>query len=222
MKIYGNGDNWLVEDQLNEDLLNEIKTFFDGDTKDFHKIMHEETERYSTTGNAMQYWILHEGVYCLEPSLDKEYNQIEQKYKKEVLGRLKAAELLRESVKAELHAAWTVVGQEGSYHTVHTHGDGLVGGLSTVLYLNVPESDEDSVANEIYLVLNAKPSSRYFVDDCLNIVNVKPKDGTLLIFPPHIPHGTYPQSKGIRQTLNIEYELMHGDEENKEFSFNYS
>ena len=28
-----------------------------------------------------------------------------------------------------------------------------------------------------------------------------------MIFPPHIPHGTYPQTKGIRQSFNLDYEL---------------
>ena len=104
--------------------------------------------------------------------------------------------------------AWTVVGEEGSYHTIHNHivkGRGGMGGISTVLYLNIPESVHKNKSNSIFLVLHADPSSHYINHPCPSLFNIEPEVGTLLIFPPHIPHGTYPQTKGIRQTFNIDY-----------------
>ena len=97
-----------------------------------------------------------------------------------------------------------VIGEEGSYHHIHTHAHGVKEGISVVLYLNIPDCEDDS--NSIFLVLHADPSS-HFIEGVPSCYHVKPKVGTLLIFPYHIPHGTYPQTKGIRQTFNVDYRV---------------
>ena len=54
MKIIEYGNNWLIEDKLNNELLNDFKYFFDKNLEFLYKYK----EGYSTTGNnAEQYWI---------------------------------------------------------------------------------------------------------------------------------------------------------------------
>ena len=50
-------------------------------------------------------------------------------------------------------------------------------------------------------------------------MTINPEVGKLLIFPDWVLHGTYPQTKGTRQTLNVDYKLTF--EENKKNKFNY-
>lgn len=102
----------------------------------------------------------------------------------------------------ELHAvsAWTVVGEEGSYHTIHEHGPM---NICSVTYLKVPEHQEYP-QGQIYFVMHSDgytglstPSSR--------VLHVQPQEGMIVIFPSWMLHGVYPQGKGTRQTLNIDF-----------------
>tara|TARA_B100000035_G_scaffold147784_1_gene126002 strand:+ start:117 stop:758 length:642 start_codon:yes stop_codon:yes gene_type:complete len=203
MKIIEYGNNWLIEDQLDNELLNDIKNFFDKHL-DF---LHSDKEGYSTTGdNAKQYWIekIGENPFYYK---NKEHEDIQRRLKKEIYGRLKAASLLKiDNVGLKQNGAWTVIGQEGSYHTIHDHCEGRINGISIVLYLNVPEPKHKS--NSTFFVLRADPSSHLIKQTCPKIVNIAPDVGKILIFPPHILHGTYPQTKGIRQTFNVDYNIF--------------
>lgn len=91
-------------------------------------------------------------------------------------------------------SAWTVLGEEGGYHTCHKHNDN--DDISTVLYLSVPEETND------------KQGAIYFFAENNLTVHV-PKAGELLIFPVTMHHGTYPQGKGLRQTLNIDFKRLN-------------
>jgi hypothetical protein len=202
MKIIEYGNNWLIEDQLDNELLNDIKNFFDKHLE----FLYSDKEGYSTTGdNAEQYWIekLGEKPFYFK---NKEYENVERRFREGIYGRLKAASLLKsDDVHLSQRTAWTVIGEEGSYHTIHNHAAGRMSGVSVVLYLNAPYSKDHS--NNIILVLHADPSSNFINQGCPSNYEVKPRVGTLLIFPFHIPHGTYPQTKGIRQTFNVDYEF---------------
>ena len=101
-----------------------------------------------------------------------------------------------------------MIGEEGSYHTIHNHAGGRMDGISVVLYLNVPESKHNDDSNSIFLVLHTDPSSNFITQGCPSLYHIKPEVGKVLIFPHHIPHGTYPQTKGIRQTFNIDYDIF--------------
>jgi hypothetical protein len=201
MKIIETGTSWVIEDKLNSELLNEIKKFLNNHLE----FLYKDKENYSTTGdNAEQYWIEKKGD---SPFLYKnlEYSAIEKKFRKEIHGRLKAASLLRdEEIELEKTGAWTVIGEEGSYHTVHNHSDGILNGVVVVLYLNMPEKVE-AKANSIFLILHTNPSNPYISNPVSGVHHICPEVGNLLIFPNHILHGTYPQTKGIRQTFNVDY-----------------
>jgi len=213
MNIIEYGDNWLIEDRLKNELLNDIKNFFDNHL-DF---LYKHKEGYSTTGkNAEQYWVKKKGDNDFYYK-NKEYEDIERRFREGIYGRLKAASLLKtDDVQLRQGTAWTVIGEEGSFHKIHTHGDGFIDGVSVVLYLNVPDSKDNS--NSIFLVLHVDPSSKFLKKSCPSVYHIKPEVGKILIFPYHIPHGTYPQTKGIRQTFNIDYWFSAESES----SLNYS
>ena len=199
MNIIEYGNNWLIEDQLDNELLDDIKDFFDKNLE----FLYKDKKGYSTTGdNAEQYWIEKLGKKSFHYK-NNEYEDIERRFRKGILGRLKAASLLKnDDIQLQQYTAWTVIGEEGSYHTIHNHADGRINGVSVVLYLNVPDHHE---SNSIFLVLHTEPSSKFINQGCPCVRHIKPEVGKVLIFPYNIPHGTYPQTKGIRQTFNIDY-----------------
>lgn len=201
MKIVEYGTSWFIEDQLDDELLNDIKNFFNENLE----FLYKDKEGYSTTGeNAEQYWIQMKGEKHFHLK-NKEYEDIERRFREGIYGRLKAASFIKtDDIQLCQSTAWTVIGEEGSYHTIHTHSDGITGGVSVVLYLNVPES-EDEESNSIFLVLHTDPSNYFIERGCPGVCHIKTEVGKVLIFPYHIPHGTYPQTKGIRQTFNIDY-----------------
>jgi hypothetical protein len=100
-----------------------------------------------------------------------------------------------------LLSAWTVVGQENSYHMVHNHNQVAKDHVSTVLYLRMPKKKNIHQSGEFYYFLNDGNKITY--DRFL------PLEGTLVIMPVHILHGAYPQAKGIRQTLNFDFEVKN-------------
>jgi hypothetical protein len=97
----------------------------------------------------------------------------------------------------KLLTAWTVLGQENNYHRVHSHSE-PTNHVSTVLYLRVPENNFHQ-SGEFYYFLKE--------EEKIKLYSFAPFEGLLVIMPRHILHGTYPQAKGIRQTLNMDFEI---------------
>jgi hypothetical protein len=99
----------------------------------------------------------------------------------------------------KLESIWTIIGEHGTYHTIHRHSK-YIDKVSVVLYLQVP-SEQVSPEGSIY----------FFDDNADNysksIKIVTPKIGDLIIFPSSIFHGTYPQGHGTRQTLNMDFSI---------------
>ena len=203
MKIIEYGNNWLIEDQLDDELLNDVKNFFDKNLE----FLYKDKKGYSTTGkNAEQYWIQLKGEKHFHYK-NKEYEDIERRFREGIRRRLKSASFLKnDDIQLRQSTAWTVIGEEGSYHTIHTHRSGRMNGVAVVLYLNVPDSEDHS--NCLFLVLHADPSNDFINQGYPSFHHVKPEVGTLLIFPYHVPHGTYPQTKGTRQTFNVDYNFL--------------
>ena len=118
---------------------------------------------------------------------------------------------IQESVKKEitrhtgqnnlsLLAAWTVLGYENSYHTVHNHND-PTNHIATVLYLKVPKPTINKGGQFYFFNGDEKGNIRYH--------EIKPQEGSLIIMPIHTFHGCYPQAKGLRQTLNMDFEVAN-------------
>lgn len=103
-------------------------------------------------------------------------------------------------------SAWTVYGEEYGYHMIHNHGQGHLKSLDenanikdicTVTYLRVPEPNL-YFSGDIFFVLRDSNNE-------LEAITISPEVGDMFIFPSHLLHGTYPQPKGTRQTLNLDY-----------------
>lgn len=93
----------------------------------------------------------------------------------------------------ELVSAWTIYGEENTYHSCHRH------------------NTNDDICTVFYLDVNYEPNKDdgylYFFKDG-ECHHHEPKKGDLLIFPATMYHGTYPQPPGQRQTLNMDFRRL--------------
>ena len=144
----------------------------------------------------------------------------------EILNRIKAADLFDEKTKEDIdlnqHNAWSMIGEENSYHTMHCHNEGSFDGISTLVYLEVPGTNiEDEPENNLFLATYVGPKNSYYYENTPTL-DINPEVGKLLIFPDWLPHGTYPQTKGIRQTFNIDYRIVRANKKDKSKNFSYN
>ena len=96
--------------------------------------------------------------------------------------------------KLDMLAAWAVAGQFDSFHTMHSHSSNA-SHIATVTYLDLPVCSPHKPGT-FYALVNNK------------IIHIDPVVGDVLIFPARIFHGTYPQSDGLRLTLNLDFCLI--------------
>ena len=92
--------------------------------------------------------------------------------------------------KLDLQNAWTVYGQEGTYHTAHRHAQ-TDKFICTVLFLDT--TGVSTPNGDFYAILNNE------------VYQFSPRKGDLLVFSSDVCHGTYPQVKGLRHTLNLDF-----------------
>lgn len=140
----------------------------------------------------------------------KQYN-LTNHLKKNIVTNLvakKIKELLLSKFKSNFNlnliSAWSVKGQEHGYHTLHKH-DYLEKKLhiASVVYLSTPKMPKEEITretNNFYCLLNNGGNLSYYT--------YRPVDGDIMVFPVWLWHGAYPQSKGLRQTLNIDFEAV--------------
>ena len=141
LKLYCNRDTWVIQHYLDEDLLKKIKTFIQDNLDEFI----EDTEGYSTTGkDSRQYWLINKerNAFYEHPK----FHEIMDEFTLKILNRIKKTGLfvkeVEENIKLCPLSAWSVIGEEGSYHRCHDHG-GDIHGISTLLYLEVPENNKE-------------------------------------------------------------------------------
>jgi hypothetical protein len=101
----------------------------------------------------------------------------------------------------KLKSSWTILGEENSYHTVHKHHD-AINFIASVLYLEVPPNPDIHRSGGFYYFLNRNKGKG------IKNLEIYPQIGDLIFMPVHILHGSYPQSKGLRQTLNMDFEVI--------------
>lgn len=99
------------------------------------------------------------------------------------------------------NSAWTVLGEKGSYHTVHDHG---VSTLSVIIYTDTPENQQPPNGC-VFFIMHSDSPSQFKKIPC-RIFHVNPCPGMMIIFPSHLIHGVYPQDEGVRRTLNIDFD----------------
>ena len=145
-----------------------------------------------------------------------------KKFKKLYSGSIKSifVKNKKENIDLKHDNAWSVIGEENSYHTMHYHNEGTFNGISTLVYLEVPETNvEDEPENNLFLATDVSPKNSCYYENS-SYLNINPEVGKLLIFPDWVLHGTYPQTKGIRQTFNIDYHIIEKEKKSNKFFYN--
>jgi len=134
--------------------------------------------------------------YTLTNEFNKENNLIKIRNLIETLIKKNLNKNFNINCDLKLMSAWTVLGKENSYHTVHNHNKKNLNYVSTVTYLNVPKKD--------------KGLFYYFFQNEENLEHriIEPNKNMVIIMPSWIYHGVYPQGKGLRQTLNLDFEYI--------------
>ena len=103
--------------------------------------------------------------------------------------------------KCKFNHSWVVEGDKGSYHQLHRHLlpydlTILTNDISCVYYLEVPEHKQEGDGAFYFLFEN---------NGFIEHQEIQPKTGDLVIMPSTMWHGVYPQSKGIRRVVNMEF-----------------
>lgn len=205
MHIHHNKESWVIMDFLDDNFIVEIKSIIQ---QNLNNLLCNKEEVSTRGKNAEQYW-LRDSINNLHVN-DLRYDVFEKKYKEQILKRINEAELFKQNDDKKCLSpicAWTVIGEENSYHTIHDHG-GFFNGISTVLYLEVPDTNvEDESENNIFIITNVGQKNPLYQESIPPYLTINPEVGKLLIFPCWLPHGTHPQTKGIRQTFNVDFKI---------------
>ena len=105
-------------------------------------------------------------------------------------------------ISLELLSAWTVYGEKYGYHEIHQHNPETTNHLSSVTFLDIPSNIDKNLSGDLFFILRNKNNElRYF--------RFQPKIGDLFFFPAHVFHGTFPQSEGNRQTINLDFNVKN-------------
>jgi hypothetical protein len=173
MKVFQDKECWFIEDYLDDSIIEEIRTIIQENLNNLYK----NKEGYSTTGkNAEQYWLIHQKDDFFVQ--DSRFYDFEKKYKNQILNRIKVANLFDERNKEDIDLkpinAWSVIGEENSYHTIHCHNEGIFDGISTLVYLEVPETNvKDEPENDIFLVTSVGSGNPFYYKILLTRVSIQ-------------------------------------------------
>ena len=128
----------------------------------------------------------------------------------------------QDSFSLKMLKSWAIEGGKNTYHTLHYHlphdtrekvasliaekdDSGLTKYVSVVCYLSVPDLPVTDLERQsgrfVYIKVNdlGIPEPRH----------VQPQIGDVLVFPSSLLHGSYPHSKGLRQTFSCDYEALN-------------
>jgi len=198
------GENWIINSVLPNDILNNLENEINSNLDNFLS----DKNNYTCKGNTKQYWLEKQGQEY--PQSDALKEAIDG-YSSFISDLCIESDLFDHAFLNHLKSfgIWTVRGEEGSFHKLHNHSaKSSVLGLSTVAYLNVPETNDHSLPNNnVYFVMNGG-SKNVFSTRGNDVYEVSPINGQVFIFPNWLLHGTYPQSDGLRQTFNIDYSAI--------------
>lgn len=194
-KIFREGQNWVIVDHINDlSLANEVCD--DVTDTDWHQ--------YTTAKGpkSRQHYLMNPRWMPVEDHREPaRLDELKARWKHIVQNQVVNHGLMPADW-TELHpcSSWTVIGEEGSYHTIHEHG---VSNICSVTYLKVPKGQEPP-AGQIFFVMHGEPYSPLATPQA-RIFHIQPHEGMIVIFPSWMLHGVYPQGPGTRQTLNIDF-----------------
>ena len=185
--------NWVIETQYNQlDLLN---SFLDSTEGVSYK------KGLSTSKNSNQYWFLGKGANY---SYVNKYKTITKSLSNKIIEDLNYYKLITKNIYLEPHLCWSVTGIKGSFHKIHDHG--LQNTICTIVYTKVPDVMEDEEGHSFFVMSSDIRHESY--SSVPKVIHIKPEVGKMIIFPSHILHGTYPYPEGIRQTFNLDFNIL--------------
>lgn len=111
----------------------------------------------------------------------------------------------RKSARLGFALSWSSrLTASGGHHASHYHDQGW---MSSAYYARLPEADENARArHEGWLQFGVPPVS--FGLDLEPRRVIEPKEGTLLLFPSYLLHGTIPFGGGDRLTASFDYQPL--------------
>lgn len=185
--------NWIVETSLD---ISKYKTLLLNETI---KDVQNNVVNKSTSGLSKQYDII-----------DKFDEDFLQELKQIILNHIKKVlvetNFITPNENLNLEASWIVKGQSHGYHKLHCHRyleDAKTSNIATVIYLEMepeePMRGPDDRDGYFYYVVPENNDIIYGT--------IKPKVNKMIIFPTWLWHGTYPQKKGKRTSLNLDFSI---------------
>lgn len=185
--------NWIVETTLD---LNPYKSLLLDDTI---KDIENNTKNKSTSGDSEQYDIFNK-------LQEQPLQELKEYIVNHVKNSLVETRFIMSDENLHLEAAWIVVGKPYGYHKLHCHRylqDPKTPNIASVVYLEMepeePIRAEDDRDGYFY----------YAVPENNDIVYgaIKPIVNKMILFPTWIWHGSYPQKKGRRTSLNLDFSI---------------
>ena len=184
-------EDWFIKSTVPQ--IAKIKDTINNAIKDLNK---EDLENLSTRGKYSKQYVLKD-LFLNEENFKFILENCNKVITEEFKKRNGTEPLI------SLNNAWTVLGDKHSFHTMHKHKNTPQNIISTVIYLTVPPKDVNDPElvdmGNFYYILNKHNRLLYY--------SHYPKASDFFIFPSWIWHGSYPQVKGTRQTLNLDFNI---------------
>ena len=112
--------------------------------------------------------------------------------------------------KPVVTSVWTIKQEAGQYQEMHSHPAGNISGN---LYITVPEFAPDSFPSDgvaLFRLPQTKDVTKFVMNDTWKYA---PKEGTVVLFPSHIPHTVHPwHGTGTRTVIAFDAILRPKDE----------
>lgn len=112
--------------------------------------------------------------------------------------------------KPVINSIWTIKQEAGQYQEMHSHPAGHISGN---MYITVPEFAVDSRPSDgvtLFRLPQTKDVTKFIMNDTWKY---KPQEGTIIVFPSHLPHTVYPwQGEGSRTIMAFDAMLRPKDE----------
>jgi hypothetical protein len=108
--------------------------------------------------------------------------------------------------KPKIISIWTIRQHEGDYQEMHSHPRGHISGN---IYISAPELAVNSKPSDgqiLFRMPHSKDVSKFIMND---VWKYSPAEGTVIVFPSHLPHTVYPwKGTGTRTVMAFDAVLV--------------
>jgi hypothetical protein len=101
---------------------------------------------------------------------------------------------------------WTIRQESGDYQEMHTHPGGHLSGNIYIRSPDLAPGSQPSDSQILFRLPHSKDVSKFIMNDTWKYT---PKDGTVILFPSHLPHTVYPwKGTGTRTVMAFDAILV--------------